>query len=37
VIPIRDFDDGERWLAESCLKERYGKIVRDSGIKLDVQ
>ncbi len=24
---IPDFDDGERWLVESCLKERYGRIV----------
>ena len=24
---IPEFDTGERWLVESCLKERYGKIV----------
>ncbi len=25
--PIPDFDDGERWLVESTLRERYGRIV----------
>lgn len=27
MSPIPEFDDGERWVVESTLKERYGKIV----------
>jgi len=36
---IPDFNDADRWVVETALKERYGKIVRteaaDSEIRLD--
>ena len=36
---IPDFNDADRWVVETALKERYGKIVKvepaDSEIKLD--
>jgi hypothetical protein len=35
VSPIPEFDDGERWVVESTLKERYGKIV--SALLADVE
>ena len=35
--PIPDFDDGERWLVESCLKERYGRIVATQAADVDLQ
>ena len=38
-MAINDFTDADRWVVETALKERYGKIVRaepaDSEIKLD--
>jgi hypothetical protein len=34
---IPDFDDGERWLVESCLKERYGKIVTTRPADVELQ
>jgi hypothetical protein len=37
--PIPDFNSAERWVIESALKERYGRIVQielaDSELKLD--
>ena len=35
--PMPEFDDGERWLAESCLKERYGKIVATQGADVELR
>ena len=35
--PIPDFDAGERWLVESCLKERYGKIVATQPADVELQ
>ncbi len=36
---ISDFNDADRWIVESALKERYGEIIRvepaDSDIRLD--
>ena len=37
MSPIPDFDDGERWLVESCLKERYGKIVATQAADVELQ
>jgi len=38
-MAISDFTDADRWVVETALKERYGKIVKpepaDSEIKLD--
>ena len=34
---IPDFDDGERWLVESCLKERYGKIVATQAADVELR
>jgi hypothetical protein len=38
-MTIKDFTDADRWVVETALKERYGKVVRteaaDSEIKLD--
>ena len=38
-MAINDFTDADRWVVETALKERYGKVVRaepaDSEIKLD--
>ena len=34
---IRDFDDGERWLLESCLKERYGTIVATQPAEVELR
>ena len=39
MMAISDFTDADRWVVETALKERYGKIVKvepaDSDIKLD--
>jgi len=39
IQPIPDFNSAERWVIESALKERYGRIVTielaDSELKLD--
>jgi len=35
--PIPDFDDGERWLVQSCLKERYGKIVATQAADVELR
>lgn len=34
---MADFDDGERWLVESCLKERYGRIVATQAADVELQ
>lgn len=34
---IADFDDGERWLVASCLKERYGKIVTPQPAEVELR
>ncbi|OGA71349.1 MAG: hypothetical protein A3F77_17455 [Betaproteobacteria bacterium RIFCSPLOWO2_12_FULL_67_28] len=34
---IRDFDPGERWLLESCLKERYGTIVATQPAEVELR
>lgn len=34
---IPEFDDGERWLVESCLKERYGRIVTTQAADVELQ
>lgn len=34
---IPDFDSGERWLVESCLKERYGGIVSIQAADVELQ
>jgi hypothetical protein len=34
---IPDFDDGERWLVESCLKERYGHIVSPQAADVELR
>jgi hypothetical protein len=37
VNPIPDFESGERWLVESCLKERYGKLVTTQAADVELQ
>lgn len=35
--PIPEFDAGERWLVESCLKERYGRIVATQAADVELR
>ncbi len=35
--PIPDFESGERRLVESCLKERYGKVVTTQAADVELQ
>jgi len=37
MTPIPEFDDGERWIVESALKERYGKIVATQPAEVELR
>ena len=37
MTAIPDFDDGERWIVESALKQRYGKIVATQAADVELR
>ena len=37
MTPIPDFDDGERWIVEAALKQRYGKIVATQAADVELR